>query len=171
MRFSSCLLLASTVAVSATISGDLSDTALCGGSIIHVACSFEANPDRRRDLQGEGQRKRRTTHTRGGARMVAKEVEDPGADGFLNDCTVTLDGVELNITITDLDYALLTYDEDLKGDDTNLELFQSLVKVEDSTIMGLFKLEAFEYDDPDSDKAEDTITTLKTFSVAWSGCS
>ena len=63
------------------------------------------------------------------------------------------------------------HDKDVKGDDTNLELFQSLVKVEDSTITGLFKFEAFEYDDPNSDKDEDTISTLKIFPVAWSGCS
>ena len=170
MKFSSFLLLASTVAVSAALSGDLSDTAVCGDSIIHAECSFEADPDRRRRLQNQSQRKRHAANTRGGARMLGKK-EDAGADGFLNDCTVTLDDVELEITITDLDYALLTYDEDVKGDDTNLELFQSLVKVEDSTITGLFKLEAFEYDDPKSDYDKDTITTLKTFSVAWSGCS
>lgn len=97
-------------------------------------------------------------------------MEDPGADGFINFCNVTVDGTKINTTITDLDYALITFDEGARGDGVKLELFQSLVSLDDSEITGLFKLETFDYDDPNSDDDADRITTLKTFSVAWSGC-
>ena len=166
MKLSLLFLFATSIAVSATISGDISDTAVCGDDIIQADCSFEADPARRRR-----HRQRRAAHTRGAARKLPKEEEEPpGADGFLNSCTVTLGGTAVNVTIKDLDYALVTFDEDIKGDGVDLELFQSLVSVTNSTIAGLFKLETYEYDDPNSDKDEDTLTTLKTFSVAWSGC-
>jgi hypothetical protein len=84
---------------------------------------------------------------------------------------VTVDGVSYNTTIKDLDYALVTYDEDVRGDGVKLELFQSLVSLDDTEITGLFKLETYDSDDPQSDNDDDRLTTLKTFSVAWSGCS
>ena len=165
MKLPLLVLFLSAVSVTSTISGDITDTAVCGDYLIESECEFEADPDRRRRLND------RRRQARLAGRKMKKESEDEGEDGFLNKCTVFIDGVEANITITDLDYCIVEYDEDVKGDDTKLELFQSVVKVYNSTIQGLYKLETFEYDDPNSDDDDDTLTTLKTFSVAWSGCS
>jgi hypothetical protein len=170
MKLSLLLLFVSTSAVTVygTISGDISDTAVCGDVIIQADCSFEADPDRRRRRQIE----RSTPRTRGTRKLGGKNDDsDQGADGFINSCTVMLDGEEVPTTIKDLDYALVNYDEDVKGDDVYLELFQSLVSVENTTITGLFKLETFEYDIPNAAQTDDDRqTTLKTFSVAWAGC-
>ena len=106
----------------------------------------------------------------GRAGRKLKDDKEEGADGFINSCTVFVNGTEVDVTIKDIDQALVTYDEDVKGDDTKLELFASSVKVFNTTIAGTFKLETFDYDDPKSDKKDDRITTLKTFSVAWAGC-
>lgn len=142
------------------------------------SCEFEADPSRRRRNRNRRRAARSVAGRRGGQQQrrlpsKGKEedvVEDPGADGFINFCNVTVDGTKINTTITDLDYALITFDEGARGDGVKLELFQSLVSLDDSEITGLFKLETFDYDDPNSDDDADRITTLKTFSVAWSGC-
>ena len=169
MKLSILLFLISSVSVSSTISGDISDTNACGPSLIEASCEFEVDPDRRRRNRRRTQRLvgGRVAHLR---RLPGKEDEDPGADGFINSCTVFVNGTEFTSTIKDLDYGLVEYDEDVKGDGTKLELFASLVSLDNTTITGLFKLEAFDYDDANSDNDEDRITTLKTYSVAWSGC-
>ena len=165
MKLSALILLLSAVSVSSAISGDIEDTTVCGTSFIESSCEFEADPDRRRRI-----RERRRRDRAAGRILKKDEDKDEGADGFINSCTVFVNGTEVDVTIKDLQYTIVTYDEDVKKDDTELELFQSSVKVVDTTISGLYKLETYTYDDPESDKKDDTITTLKTFSVAWSGC-
>ena len=166
MKLSALLLLLSSVSVLSSvsiISGDIEDNTVCGTSFIESLCAFEADPDRRRRIR----ERRRLARAAG---RILKDDSDDEADGFINKCTVFVNGTEVNVTIKDSVYTIVTYDEDVKGDDTELELFQSSVKVFNTTIAGTYKLETFTYDDPKSDKKEDTITTLKTFSVAWSGC-
>ena len=165
MKLSALLLLLSTVSVSGALSGEIEDNTVCGSTtFIESLCEFEADPDRRRRIR---ERRRRA---RAAGRILKHESDEDEADGFIDTCTVFVNGTEVNLTYTDLQYTIMTYDEDPLGDDVELELFQSLVKVENSTISGLYKLETFVYDDPKSDKDEDTLTRLKTFSVAWSGC-
>ena len=164
MKLFAALLLLSSVSVSRAISGDIEDNTVCGTTFIESLCEFEADPDRRRRIR---ERRRRA---RAAGRILKDESEEEEADGFINQCTVFVNGTAVNVTIKDLQYTIVTYDEDVKGDDTDLELFQSSVKVFNTTISGLYKLETFEYDDPKSDDKYDTLTTLKTFSVAWSGC-
>ena len=89
MKLSILLLLISSVSVSSTISGDISDTAMCGPSLIEASCEFEADPGRRR--LNRNRRHRRTQRVAGGRvgqlrRLPGKEEEeeDTGADGFIN---------------------------------------------------------------------------------------
>ena len=167
MKFSLLLLFlsTSTVSVSSAISGEIEDTTQCGTSLIESVCDFEADPDRRR----RARERRRASRAKG--RRMKDDKEDEGADGFINECTVFVNGTEVDVTIKDVGYALVTYDEDVKGDEVELELFQSVVKVFNTTISGLYKLETFDYDIPNAESSDDDRqNTLKTFSVAWSGC-
>ena len=165
MKFFLGLLLftVNTVSVSSTISGDISDMTLCGESLIETSCEFEADPDRRRLV---GNRIRNRRNRRRNLNGKGKETEPPGADGFLNFCTVLIDGTEVESEIEELVYTEVTFDEEIKGDDVKLELFASLIKLtDDSGIVGLVKLETFEYEKPDAESDDDPLTTLKTFSI------
>ncbi len=151
--------LLSTVSVSSTISGDFVDTAICGEFLIEADCAFEADPDRRRR-----NRNRRNLNRKLNGGKGTKE------DGFINSCTVMIDGVKVETTIKEITYTEVTFDETVKGDDVVLELFASLIKVSEPAITGLAKLETFAYDVADVLSKDDSTTTLKTFSIAWSGC-
>ena len=48
MKLATLLLLLRSVSVSSTISGDISDTAVCGDVLIEASCEFEADNRRRR---------------------------------------------------------------------------------------------------------------------------
>lgn len=142
-------------ASNAKITGQIKDVDLCGDVLLETVCNFEV-PDLTR-------RRRRL-----GANQQANDKNN-NMDSVIRSCKIKLDGEDMDSTVTAVDSCELKFDETLRGDDTRLLMYTSLVKLDDSDIKGLVKLEAFEYDNqnPDSNQA---LTTIKTFSITWSGC-
>lgn len=135
-----------------TIKGEIKDVDLCGDVLLETVCIFEV-PDLTR-------RRRRRRRRLGGGGNQDNKVEN-----VINSCKIRVDGDDVDSTVTAVDFCELKFDETVKGDDVKLLMFTSHVKLEDSHITGLIKLEAFEYDNQ-----EQAMTTVKTFSITWSGC-
>ena len=151
-----------TVTARETIKGTIKDENLCGGVLLETVCSFEV-PDfnrRRRRRLGGGANK-------GGGGGPGTRVGDLNqVVNVITSCQVQLDGVQVDSSVTALEFSELVFDETVKGDDTKLLVFANKINLADSDVTGLVKLEAFEYDD----SSNLPTTTLKTFSIAWSGC-
>lgn len=125
-----------------------------------VVCSFEV-PDLNR---------RRRRRRLGGA--TGGEAKNNQVVNVINNCEVKFDGENVDSTVTAVDFCEVKFDETVRGDDVKLLLFASKIKLADSDMEGLVKLEAFEYgkSDPPHAHYPGYMTTVKTFSIASSGC-
>lgn len=156
------LLLAISSTVSASsVEGSFQDARLCNDKVLTVTCSFDADPNRRRQ--------QRNLRALGGSGK--NQVED-----VFDKCTI--DGFDQDARINPKLFAepmedlLVTLNDDEHGDKTKVHIFMTKLTARttdsDESIGTslLVKLEVTEYEDPNDETK--TITAYSDIDIQWS---